>query len=127
MVTSCRGLMVLIYWAMMTPYQVSVRTAWMTGLVVDLLNGTLLATTRLHCIVIYLFQMCTLAYRLHTLLREGSTFFNFLLRLSVGPYREVLSDDTGRSSALWFCCDPQLSFWPWLFVVMETVADGLSS
>ena len=35
-------LMVLIYWAMMIPYQVSVGTAWLTGLVVDLLNGTLL-------------------------------------------------------------------------------------
>jgi rod shape-determining protein MreD len=29
-------LMVLIYWAMITPYQVSVGMAWMTGLVVDL-------------------------------------------------------------------------------------------
>ena len=35
-------LMILIYWAMTVPYRVSIGVAWMVGLMVDLLNGTLL-------------------------------------------------------------------------------------
>src|SRR3990167_6643662 len=57
-------LMVLIYWVMVAPEKVNVVTAWLTGIVVDLVNGSILGEHALAFALVAYF-----VYRLHTQLR----------------------------------------------------------
>src|SRR5262245_18410128 len=73
-------LMVLIYWAMITPYQVGVGTAWFMGLIVDLLNGTLLGEHALaFTIVIYFVSKMHIRLRISPMLQQGMSIFVFIL------------------------------------------------
>src|SRR4029077_2915539 len=73
-------LMVLIYWAMMTPYRISVGFAWVLGIIVDLLNGTVLGEHALaYTIVIYFVSKIHIRLRMYPLLQQGMSIFLFVL------------------------------------------------
>jgi len=113
-------LMVLIYWAMMTPSQVSVGIAFLTGLLVDLLNGTLLGEHALaFTIVIYFITRMYIRLRMYPMLQQGISVFTFVLMYLFILY--CIQGFIGQlpgSHLYWLSAVTSMLLWPWLFVVM---------
>ena len=114
-------LMVLIYWAMTTPYRVSVGAAWFTGLIVDLLNGTLLGEHALaYMIVIYFVSRMHLRLRIYPIMQQGFCVLLFILL-----YQFIIYCIQGFLGALpssqlyWLSSVTSMLLWPWFFVVMR--------
>ena len=114
-------LMVLIYWAMTTPYRVSVGVAWMTGLFVDLLNGTLLGEHALALtIVIYFVSRMHLRLRIYPLMQQGICVLFFVLLYQFILYCiQGFLGSLPQSQLYWLSSVTSMLLWPWFFVVMR--------
>lgn len=114
-------LLVLIYWSMMTPYRVGVGAAWLTGLIVDLLNGSLLGEHAIaFTIVIYFVSRLHIRLTMSPMLQQGISIFLFILM-----YQFVLFCIQGfigklpGSQLYWLSSLTSMLLWPWLFVLMR--------
>jgi rod shape-determining protein MreD len=114
-------LMILIYWALMTPYYVSVGIAWVTGLVMDLLNGTLLGEHALaFTIVIFFVSKLYIRLRMYPLLQQGLSIFVFILLYQFIIYCiQGFIGQLPSSHLYWLSAVTSMLLWPWLFVVMR--------
>lgn len=114
-------LLVLMYWAMMVPNRVGVGVAWIVGLLLDLLYGTLLGEHALaFTAVIYFVSRLHIRLRMFPLLQQGFCVFLFVLL-----YQSILYCIQGfigqlpASHLYWLSSVTSLILWPWLFVVMR--------
>ncbi len=114
-------LMILIYWSMMTPYQVSVGMAWIIGLLVDLLNGTLLGEHALaFTIVIYFVSKIHIRLRMYPLMQQGMTILFFVLMYQFVLYCvQGFIGELPSSNLYWLSSVTSMLLWPWLFVLMR--------
>lgn len=114
-------LMVLIYWVMMIPDTVNVGLAWTAGLIVDLVNGSLLGEHALaYAVIAYM------VYRLHTQLRMYPVLQQCLaVLIFVFIYQFILYGIQGFVGELpvsrlyWMSSVTSMLLWPWLFVLMD--------
>lgn len=114
-------LMVLIYWVMMSPYRVNVGIAWMVGIMLDVLNGTLLGEHALALTIVTFF-----VGRLHTQLRmypvvqQGLWVFVFVML-----YQFILFCVQGFIGELpktwlyWSSSLTSMLLWPWVYTIMR--------
>ena len=73
-------LLALIYWSMDKPYRVNVGTAWIVGIILDVLNGTLLGEHALALtIVIYTVVRMHSRLQMFPLLQQGLSIFLLVL------------------------------------------------
>lgn len=114
-------LMVLIYWAMAAPYRVNVGTAWMIGIILDVLNGTLLGEHALALTVV-----TYVVVRMHKQLRMYSILQQALWVLALGLfYQMILFCVQGFIGALpntklyWTSSLTSMLLWPWVFVILR--------
>lgn len=114
-------LMVLIYWSMLKPYRVNVGTAWFVGLILDVLNGTLLGEHALALTVVtYLVVRMHTQLRMYPLLQQGLWIFLFVM-----IYQFILFCIQGflgelpRSWLYWSSPVTSMLLWPWVFVLMR--------
>ncbi len=114
-------LMTLIYWAMNVPYRVNVGTAFMMGIIVDLLNGTILGEHALaFTIVIYFVNRMHIRLRMYPLPQQGISIFLFVLL-----YQFIIFCVQGflgslpNSQLYWLSSLTSVLLWPWFFVLMR--------
>jgi rod shape-determining protein MreD len=114
-------LLVLIYWAMIAPAQVGVGVAWMIGLLVDVLSGTLLGEHALaYALVIYFVWRLHLRLRVSPMLQQSMSILVFILL-----YQFILYCIQGFIEALpashlyWMSSMTSMLLWPWLFILMR--------
>jgi rod shape-determining protein MreD len=114
-------LMVLIYWAMMTPYRISVGFAWILGIIVDLLNGTVLGEHALaYTIVIYFVSKMHIRLRMYPLLQQGISIFLFVLLYQFIIYCiQGFIGELPGSQLYWLSSVTSMLLWPWMFVLMR--------
>ena len=114
-------LMVLIYWAMMMPYQVGVGVAWITGLLVDLLTGTLLGEHALaYTLVIYFVTRMHLRLRMYPSLQQGMSILFFVLLYQFILYCvQGFVGELPASNLYWLASLTSTLLWPWLFVLLR--------
>lgn len=114
-------LMVLVYWAMVTPARVSVGVAWMMGLVLDLLNGTLLGEHALaFTIVIYFVSKLHIRLLMSPLIQQGISIFVFVLFYEFIIYCiQGFIGELPGSHLYWLSAVTSMLLWPWLFVLMR--------
>jgi len=114
-------LMILIYWAMMAPSQVSVGVAWLIGLVIDLLNGTLLGEHALaFTIVVYFVTKMHIRLRMYPLLQQGISILIFVLLYQFILYCiQGFIGELPGSHLYWLSSVTSMLLWPWLFVLMR--------
>jgi len=114
-------LMVLIYWSMITPLRVSIGLAWMMGILVDLLNGSLLGEHALaYTLVIYFVERMHLRLRMFPLLQQGMSIFVFVLFYQFILYCiQGFIGELPASHLYWLSSVTSTLLWPWLFVVMR--------
>jgi rod shape-determining protein MreD len=117
-------LMILIYWAMMTPYQVSVGVSWLVGLFVDLLNGTLLGEHALaFTIVIYFVSRMHIRLRMYPMLQQGMSILVFVLLYQFILYCiQGFIGELPSSHLYWLSSVTSMLLWPWLFVLMRDLS-----
>lgn len=114
-------LLVLIYWTMMMPHQVGVGVAWVTGLIVDMLNGTMLGEHALaFTVVIYFVSRINIRLRMYPLLQQGISIFVFVLLYQCTLYCiQGFIGELPSSQLYWLSSVTSMLLWPWLFILMR--------
>lgn len=114
-------LMVLIYWSMHVPYRVGVGLAFLTGILVDLLNGTLLGEHALaFTVVIYFVNRMHIRLRIYPLLQQGLFILLFVLLYQFILYCiQGFIGELPDSNLYWLSSITSMLLWPWLFVLMR--------
>jgi len=114
--------LIVIYWVVAVPHRVSLGIAWLLGLLLDALYGTLLGEHALAlCVVAYLAQRLHRQIRMFPLTQQAMSVF-----LLVIIYQIVLLWIQGiigqlNDSAYWFCVPALTSmlFWPWIAMLLR--------
>ena len=114
-------LLVLIYWVMTAPYQVNIGTAWLMGLIMDILNGTLLGEHALaFTVVIYLVYKMHIRLRMYPLLQQGLSIFVFVMLYQFILYCiQGFIGSLPNSHMYWLSSISSMLLWPWLFVLLR--------
>jgi len=114
-------LMIVIYWAMISPERFNVGSAWVIGIFLDVLAGTLLGEHALALTVAaYLVARSHARLRMSPLLQQG--FSILLLSLS---YQFILFSIQGFLGELpntwlyWSSSFMSMLLWPWVFSIMR--------
>jgi len=114
-------LMILIYWSMTVPYRVGVGIAWIMGIIVDLLNGTLLGEHALaFTVVIYFVSRMYMRFRMYPLLQQGISvlFFTLIYQFILYCVQGFIGE-LPRSHLYWLSSVTSMLLWPWLFILMR--------
>lgn len=114
-------LMVLIYWVMVFPYSVNVGTAWIMGIVLDVLNGTLLGEHALALVIVtYFVARMNSQLRMYPIIQQALWIFVFVLL-----YQFVLfcvqgfMGDMPRTWLYWSSSATSMLLWPWVFTILR--------
>lgn len=114
-------LMVLIYWTMVVPHRVNTGTAFLVGLIMDLLMGTLLGEHALAMtVVIYFVSRLYMRIQMYPLAQQGFSVFLFVLL-----YQFILFCTEGfigqlpPSHLYWMSAVTSTLLWPWFFIIMR--------
>lgn len=114
-------LLMLIYWNITLPYQVDVTIAFVMGILMDLLTGTLLGEHALALtIIIYFISKTYLRLRMHPLLQQGLSIFLFVLSYQFIIYCiQGFIGELPASQLYWLSSVTSMLLWPWLFILMR--------
>lgn len=114
-------LLILIYWNMTLPHRVNLMSAWFLGILLDVLNGTLLGEHAL-ALVIVSYLVVRIHSRMHMfhVVQQGMSVF-FLVMI----YQFVIYGVQGFLGELrggWLYWSPALTsmlLWPWILSIMH--------
>ncbi len=113
-------LMVLVYWAMVTPEQVNVGIAWIVGIFLDVAQGTLLGEHALALTaVVYFVARMHSRLRMSPLMQQGISvfilviFYQFILYCIQGS-----QGDVPHSWLYWVSSLTSMLLWPWVANVL---------
>jgi rod shape-determining protein MreD len=115
--------MVVIYWSMALPQRVSIGTAWVLGILLDVMQGSLLGQHAIGlAIVAYVTAKLHLQIRQHPLYQQS-----LFVGLMVAVYLCLVvwvNGVNGRPPQSWAFLTPVMTsmlLWPWLFVILRDV------
>ncbi|MHB1949184.1 MAG: rod shape-determining protein MreD [Gammaproteobacteria bacterium] len=114
-------LLVLIYWTMEVPYRVNVGIAWFVGILLDVLNGTLLGEHALGFIlVIYIVSRIHSRLRMFPLSQQGlSIFFLVLLYLAIIYCIQGFVGNLPHGWFYWAPAATSMILWPWVYSILR--------
>lgn len=114
-------LLVLIYWTIQAPFRVSVGVAWLTGIVVDLVTGTLIGEHALaYTVVIYFVSRMYIRIKMYPLLQQGFSVFIFVLLYQFILYcTQGFIGELPNSHLYWFSSMTSMLLWPWVYVLLR--------
>ncbi len=114
-------LMVLMYWTIVMPYRVSVGAAWFTGIIVDLLTGTLLGEHALaFTVIVYLVSRIHMRVHMYPLLQQSVSILFFVLLYQFILYCiQGFIGQLPASNLYWLSSVTSMLLWPWLFILMR--------
>jgi rod shape-determining protein MreD len=114
-------LMILIYWTMTNPERINVGVAWIIGILLDVLQGTLMGEHALALtLVIYLVARMASQLRMYPLIQQGISIFLLVL-----VYQFILFCIQGflgsmpQSWLYWSSSLTSMLLWPWVFSIMR--------
>ena len=115
--------MVFVYWCLALPQRIGVGTGWFLGLILDVVQGTLLGQ---HALAFAVIGFITLKVhqrvRIFPLHQQALTIF--MLATTQIIINVWIKGITGNDTDLWLMLLPALStaaFWPWIFLLMRFV------
>ena len=115
--------LVLLYWVMALPKVVNITSAWVLGIVLDLLTGSLLGQHALGLIIISL-----VAIHLHQQIRNFPIWQQSLvIAIIIAVYLGLMlwiEGIRGRAPDTWLYWAPVISsllLWPWVFVFLREI------
>lgn len=114
-------LLVLIYWVMRRPDRVNVGIAWIVGMILDILNGTLLGEHALALtIVTYLVARIHSRFKMFPLLQQSLSIL-----LLVGLYQLILFCIQGalghwyKNIWYWLPALTSMALWPLVYYLLQ--------
>ena len=115
--------MVLMYWCLALPLRIGVLTGWCLGLLLDVMNGSILGQHALGlAFVAYIALMYHQRVRIYPLVKQaafvGAVVFVYLL-LMLWIYRFLGSVEYGSEYLMGSVTTALL--WPWVYVVLRDV------
>lgn len=114
-------LMVLIYWNMMLPHRVGVGAAWLVGIMLDGLSGTLLGEHALALVMVsYIVTRMNSRLRMFPLLQQGLSIFLLVLLYQFIIYCiQGFIGDPPRGWLYWSSPVVSMLLWPWLSSILQ--------
>lgn len=116
-------LLVLIYWNISIPYQVNVGTAFFLGILLDVLNGTLLGEYALAMTIASFFAIkIHVRMRMFPLLQQG-----LCVLLIVFIYQFVIYcvqawiNELPKSKLYWMSSVVSMLLWPWVVTILRNL------
>lgn len=116
--------MVLVYWCLALPSRVGILSAWSVGLLLDILNGTLLGEQALALsLVAYITLWLHKRIRVKPLLQQALTLFLILLLAHHFPLLWVqgISGQSIESWTYWITPFSSALLWPVVFLLLRYV------
>jgi rod shape-determining protein MreD len=113
--------LVVIYWSMSLPLRFGIGAAWMSGLVLDIVSGTLLGEHALALSIIAYFVIKFQIMRQFTPFQRTLIAFGLLFLYQIMLF--LLQGITGQIPATWlFWVPPLISilFWPWIYSLLKS-------
>lgn len=114
--------LVLIYWVMALPYRIGIGSAWVVGLILDILEGSILGLNALSLVA-----LAYITLSLHKRLRMFSTFQQsgliialIGLNLMICHWLQLATSQTVSSNLLFLSAAITSAFmWPFLFSILR--------
>lgn len=121
--------LVLIYWCLMAPEKVGIATAWICGLLLDVLTGSLLGA---HAMSLALIAF--IALQIHQRARIFPLWQQSLVVVSLLALEHALqfwiigiTRDATPGLEYWFTPVIGLLIWPWLFILLSEIQHRVRS
>ncbi|MGB4246875.1 MAG: rod shape-determining protein MreD [Pseudohongiellaceae bacterium] len=121
--------MVLIYWAMALPYRVGIGFAWVAGLLMDILEGSLLGLNALAlAIIAYITLSLHQRLRMFSSVQQSALVLALIgLHLMMTHWMKIAAEQAVSSDLLFLLGALSSAFvWPWMFVLLRQMRRGFS-
>src|SRR5690606_9669753 len=121
--------MVLIYWAMALPYRIGIGSAWVAGMLLDVLEGTLIGINALALtVIIYITLSLHQRLRMFSAVQQSGLVLALVgLYMIMVHWMKIATDQTVASDLLFLLGAVSSAFlWPWLFVFLRQLRLGFS-
>lgn len=114
--------MVLIYWIMALPYRVGIGFAWVAGLLMDILEGSLLGVNALAlAIIAYITLSLHQRLRMFSALQQSGLVLALIgLHLMMTHWMKIAAEQAVSSNLLFLLGALSSAFvWPWMFMLLR--------
>jgi len=115
--------LVLIFWVLMLPHRVGMGTAFVVGIVLDLIKGSVLGLSALSLVTIaYVTHLLHQRILMYPIWQQG-----FLVLVLIGinqlifHWMQVLVGMTGNNLLFLLPSVVSALFWPWIFIVLNGI------
>jgi len=114
-------LIVLIYWGIVAPHQVGIGVAWLMGIFLDVLNGTLLGEHALALtVVVFIVMRLHSQLRMFLVVQQGLWVFLFVLLYQFILYCiQGFLGQLPNSWLYWSSALTSMLLWPWVSTIMR--------
>ncbi len=116
--------MVLIYWVMALPYRVGIGSAWVVGIILDVLEGSTLGLNALGLVIIaYVTLNLHLRLRMFSALQQAGLVLALVgINLVLGHWLQIVSGQTVSSSLMFLMAAlTSAVIWPSLFQLLRHI------
>lgn len=116
--------LVLIYWVMALPYKVGIGTAWFVGLLLDILEGSILGLNAMTlAIIAYITLSLHQRIRMFSSVQQSGMVFGLVaLNLLISHWLQVVSAQTVASNSFFLLAAfTSAILWPYLFQLLRQV------
>ncbi len=119
--------LVLIYWVMALPYRAGIGSAWIAGLVLDILEGSILGLNALALVIIaYITLNLHRRLRMFSLLQQSGLVGVLVgLNLVMCHWLRIISGQSVPSNQLYLlAAATSIAVWPFLFQILRQLRRG---
>ena len=116
--------MVLIYWAMALPYRIGIGFAWFAGLILDILEGSILGLNAMALVIIaYVTLSLHLRLRMFSSLQQAGLVLALVgLNLMLCHWLQILTGQTVTSNQMFLMAAlTSAVIWPTLFHLLRQI------
>jgi rod shape-determining protein MreD len=119
--------LVLIYWIMALPYRVGIGSAWIAGLILDILEGSILGLNALALVVLaYITLSLHKRLRMFSMFQQSGLIVALIgLNLMICHWLQLATGQTVSSSLLFLMAAlTSAVIWPFLFQILRQLRRG---
>ena len=119
--------MVLIYWIMALPYRVGIGSAWCAGLILDILEGSVLGLNAIGLVVVaYVTSSIHLRFRMFSSIQQSGLVLVLLgINLFLSHWLKVITGHTAASDMMFIMgALTSAVLWPSLFQLLRQIRRG---
>ena len=116
--------MVLIYWVMALPYRIGIGSAWMAGLILDILEGSVMGLNSMALVIIaYVTLSLHLRLRMFSSLQQAGLVLALVgLSLMLSNWLQIMTGQTVASNLMFLMAAlTSAVIWPSLFQLLRQI------